>query len=250
MMVAPHAKYIAAVVPIVLFVATFVRSTLGFGEALVSVPILALLVPLKIATPLAVLASITVAVIVVAQDWKHVHVRSAGWLVISSVLGIPLGLWLLKDAPDAVVKALLAVLILVFSIYSLRRQPQYELKDDRLAWMFGLSAGILGGAYGMNGPPLVVYGALRRWSPVHFRATLQGYFLFASALIMFGYLNAGLWTHRVSRYYLYSLPGVVVAVLLGRAANRRLSGRRFYRFVFCGLMLIGVVLLGEALKER
>jgi hypothetical protein len=32
----------------------------------------------------------------------------------------------------------------------------------------------------MNGPPLVIYGALRRWTPERFRATLQGYFLPAS----------------------------------------------------------------------
>jgi hypothetical protein len=36
-----------------------------------------------------------------------------------------------------------------------------ELQDDRLAWLFGFAAGVLGEAYGMNGPPLVVYGALR-----------------------------------------------------------------------------------------
>ncbi len=246
MMLASHATYISIVVPIVLFLATFVRSTFGFGEALVSVPLLALIVPVKIATPLAVLTSITAAAIVVAQDWRHVHVRSAGWLVVSSVFGIPLGLLLLKVAPDVVVKALLALVILAFSIYSLRWKVQPELKNDRLAWLFGFTAGILGGAYGMNGPPLVVYGALRRWSPAHFRATLQGYFLFASALVMLGYLNAGLWTHTVSRYYFHSLPGVMVAVLLGRAVNRRMVDQRFYRFVFVGLALIGVTLLVEA----
>ncbi len=39
----------------------------------------------------------------------------------------------------------------------------------------------------MNGPPLVVYGGMRRWSPQHFRATLQGYFLPASVIGMAGY---------------------------------------------------------------
>ena len=39
----------------------------------------------------------------------------------------------------------------------------------------------------MNGPPLVIYGALRRWSPQHFRATLQGYFLPASLAGLGGY---------------------------------------------------------------
>ena len=56
-------------------------------------------------------------------------------------------------------------------------------------WLIGsgFCSGILGGAYGMNGPPLAVYGSLRRWSPQHFRATLQGYFLPASIIGMAGY---------------------------------------------------------------
>ena len=245
-MTVPLAPYLVLAVPLIMFVATFIRSTLGFGEALVSVPMLALLVPIQTATPLAVLVSVTVALVVVVQDWRHVHLRSAGWMVVSSLLGIPLGLWLLKAAPDPLVKALLATVILVFALYSLYQGSRWELKDDRLAWVFGFAAGVLGGAYGMNGPPLAVYGTLRRWSPVRFRATLQGYFLCASALVLLGYLNAGLWTRTVSRYYLWSLPGLAVAVLLGRAANRRLAGPRFYRLVWGGLLLIGVVLLLEA----
>src|SRR5438067_12323146 len=90
----------------VIFLATLIRSAFGFGEALVAVPLLALLMPVEVAAPLAVLLSITVAAIVVAQDWRHVHLRSAGWLVLSTLAGIPLGLWLLKAVPEPVVKAL------------------------------------------------------------------------------------------------------------------------------------------------
>jgi len=50
----------------VIFVATIVRSTFGFGEALVAVPLLALRIPVSVAAPLAVLVSITVAALVVA----------------------------------------------------------------------------------------------------------------------------------------------------------------------------------------
>ena len=45
---------------------------------------------------------------------------------------------------------------------------------------FGFFAGILGGAYNTNGPPVVIYGSLRKWSPATFRATLQGYFFMAA----------------------------------------------------------------------
>lgn len=249
MTVSPRPDSLAIVVPLVLFAATLVRSTFGFGEALVSVPVLALMVPVKIAVPLAVLASITIAAMVVAQDWKHVHVFSAGKLIISSLLGIPVGLWLLQVTPEAAVKALLALMILAFSIYSLHGGTAGELSDDRFAWLFGFTSGILGGAYGMNGPPLVVYGALRKWSPVRFRATLQGYFLVASAVVMFGLWNAGLWTRDVSRFYVWSLPGLVVAVLLGRIANQRMEGRRFYRVIFAGLLVVGSTLLIEIFRQ-
>ena len=95
----------------------------------------------------------------------------------------------------------------------------------------------------MNGPPLVIYGALRRWSPEHFRATLQGYFLPASLVGMGGYWLAGLWVPAVTRYYLTSLPLVFAAIFLGRVANRRLNGHSFLRYVHVGLIAIGTVLL-------
>ena len=65
----------------VFFCATLIRSALGFGEALVAVPLIAFVLPVEIAAPVAVLVSITVAAVVLAQDWRHVNVRSAMWLV-------------------------------------------------------------------------------------------------------------------------------------------------------------------------
>jgi len=91
----------------------------------------------------------------------------------------------------------------------------------------------------MNGPPLVVYGSLRRWTPERFRATLQGYFLPASFFGMVGYWAAGLWTPHVTRYYLLSLPAVMLAIPLGRAINTRLDTTRFVTLVYVGLFVSG-----------
>jgi uncharacterized membrane protein YfcA len=236
------------IVPIlaVVFLATLIRSAFGFGEALVAVPLLALLMPVEIAAPLAVLLSITVAAVIVIQDWRHVHLGTAGRLVVSTVFGIPLGLLLLTAVAEPVVKAILAVVIIAFSTYCLSRRTPFELKDDRLAWLFGFGAGVLGGAYGMNGPPLVVYGTLRRWSAEHFRATLQGYFLPASLIGMLGYWLAGLWVPAVTGYFFLSLPLAAAAILLGRVVNRRLKGRSFVLYVHVGLIVIGLALLIQA----
>jgi uncharacterized membrane protein YfcA len=234
----------------VVFVATLIRSTLGFGEALVAVPLLALRLPVQVAAPLAVLVSITVASIVMLQQWRQVHMRAAGVLAVSSIVAIPLGLLLLTRVDGRIVKGVLAVVIIAFAAWSLLNRVPFELKRDRLGWLigFGLCAGVLGGAYGMNGPPLVVYGSLRRWSAAQFRATLHGYFLPASLAGMAGYWIAGLWVPAVTRLYLISLPATLVASLLGGIVHGRLPARTFFAYVYAGLLAIGIVLLVQAIR--
>lgn len=234
---------------LVVFAATLIRSAFGFGEALFAVPLLALRLPLAIAAPLAVLISTTIAAIVVAQDWQKIHLRSTLSLVFATLFGIPMGLWLLTSSHQRAAKVALAALIIAFAAYSLIGRKPPELRADSLPWLLGCGffAGVLGGAYGMNGPPLVVYGAMRRWPAREFRATLQGYFLPASLLGMAGYWFQGLWVAPVTHYYLISLPVTVPAILLGRAVNHRLRGEVFLKYVYSGLILIGAVLLVQAL---
>ena len=231
---------------LVLLFASLIRSAFGFGEALIAVPLLALFIPVQVAAPVAMLASITIALIVLLQDWSDVHIRSAGWLVAATAFGIPIGVFALTRLAEPVVKAVLAVLIIAFSAYSLLSSRRLALHDDRRAWLFGFAAGVLGGAYGMNGPPLVIYGGLRGWSPRHFRATLQAYFLPASLMGVAGYWAAGLWTRVVLEDFLVALPGVVVATFVGRMINRRIEAGRFLTYVHVALVVIGAVLLGQA----
>lgn len=235
----------------VVFVATLIRSAFGFGEALFAVPLLALFIPLKIAAPLAVLVSITIAAVVVAQDWRKIHLRSTGWLVGATLFGIPVGLLLLTSSHQQAVKITLAILILAFAVYSLVGSKPPELKQDSRVWLLGCGfvSGVFGGAYGMNGPPLVIYGAMRRWSAQHFRATLQGYFLPASLIGMAGYWLAGLWVPAVTHYYLLSLPVLLPAIWLGRVVNHRLHGEAFLRYIYIGLAGIGAVLLVQSLRH-
>src|SRR3954462_9408032 len=118
--------YVAAVI----FVATLIRSTFGFGEALIAVPLLALRIPVTVAAPLAVLVSVVVAGVIVVQDWRKIEIKSAAWLVTSALFGIPLGLLLLREANDRVVKIILGLIIVLFSVYSLAIKTKPHLKKD------------------------------------------------------------------------------------------------------------------------
>lgn len=234
---------------IISFVATLVRSTFGFGESLIAVPLFILFMPLDVAVPLSVLMSVLVALVVVIQDHSQIHIDSAKWLIIFAILGIPVGLLILIYGNEFWVKIGLGILIIAYSAYALYGKKSIKLPNDNKWWLFicGFLSGILGGAYGVNGPPLVVYGNMRNWSAKHFRATLQAYFLPASFIGILGYMFKGLLTYEVFKYFLISLPAIIPAIFLGRYLNQKLKNDSFFKYVYYGLILIGGFLVINSL---
>lgn len=102
------------------------------------------------------------------------------------------------------------------------------------------------GAYGLNGPPLVIYGNLRQWDSKGFRVTLQAYFLVAGIISLLIYGYKGLLTSEVNELFLYALISTVPAIFLGRFLNHKLSSS-FYKYVFIGLIIIGSILVTSSL---
>lgn len=227
------------------FLATLIRSTFGFGESLVAVPLFLLFIPLSVAVPLSVLISVLVAAIVVAQDHKEIHISSAKWLILFAALGIPLGLCILVYGNQYWVKIVLGLFIIAYSIYSLSAKRTIQLKQDSRLWLFicGFFSGVLGGAYGLNGPPLVIYGNFRGWTAKQFRATLQAYFLPVSFIGLTGYAVKGLVQWAVLKYFLLCLPAIIPAIFLGRYLNHKLHGNHFFRWIYWGLIFIGLLLI-------
>ncbi len=234
---------------IISFIASLVRSTLGFGEALIAVPFFLFFLPVEVAVPLAVMLSIVIALVVVIQDHKKIHFHSAKWLIIYAILGLPVGILVLTYVNETFVKTGLGLLIILYSIYSLYFKNNKTLQEDNKFWLFvcGFLSGVFGGAYGVNGPPLVIYGNLRQWSAKHFRATLQAYFLPVSLLSVVGYYAKGLLTTEVNIYFLYSLITTIPAIFLGRYLNHKLKDGTFFKYVYWGLMLISIVLIVSTL---
>jgi uncharacterized membrane protein YfcA len=228
---------------LIIVVATLVRSTFGFGDALVGMPLLALVIPLRTATPLMAFVGPTIAALMLARTWRRVDFRSTFVLIASTLAGIPFGLYALKNVREVLVDAVLAAVIILFALYSLLRPEFHRLKSARSAPLFGFAAGVLGAATNTNGPPVVFYGALRGWPPESFRATIQGYFLLTGPAILIGQGAAGLLTRTVWRTYIYALPLIVIAVLAGLGLGRRIPAARFYRWIYGLLLAAGVGLL-------
>lgn len=225
----------------ILAVSSFVRSAFGFGDALVAMPLLVLVTELRIATPLVALIGLTIALMILSSQWQEFSLRGVWRLIIATFIGIPFGLLLIQFAPEKLAKLLLGILLILYSFYGLFGLKLPHLKSEKFAGFFGFLAGVLGGGYNTNGPPIIIYGTLRKWSPDYYRINLQGYFLVTNCLIVASHGIAGLWTWQIIHAYFYALPGVIFGIFLGNRLSKSMSARVFEKVIYGLLFLIGVV---------
>lgn len=211
-------------------------------------PLLAMVVELKTATPLVAFVLMTIAAVILLRNWRVVDLNVAWRLVLSSCFGIPVGLFLLKDVPEDLMKVFLGIVVILFSLYNLANR-HLKIIDLRrvgggsvLAYLFGFVAGVLGAAYNTSGVVITVYATLRDWDPDRFRSTLQSYFVFTGLLILASHGLVGLWTPDVLKFYLTSLPLILVGVFLGSRLNRLIPQGQFDGYINVGLLLMGFLL--------
>ena len=227
-----------------IFLGALTRATFGFGEAVVSMPLLALLpIGLHTAASLVGLAGLTVAVLSLAVGLRHVDRRALVRLSISTLTGIPVGLALILWASTGLVEVLLGLVLVGYAAYRLLGAERVTVvPGEHWAYLFGFTSGALGSAYNFNGVPVAVYGTLRRWEPPRFRGTLQAHFLISGAMIVFAQHAGGLWTPELPRLYLLALPVIGVATVTGHVLHRRIPAERFERAVYLLVLALGAVL--------
>ena len=231
----------------ILVSAGFIRGAFGFGDALFAMPLLVLLMPATAAAPQMAFAALWIAMIILVREWKDVDVRPAALLITSAMVGIPCGIWLLVHVDQRIVKCVLGVTVVAFSVWSLRRPGSIQLQTDQSAPAFGFVSGVLGGAFNTGGPPLVIYASLRKWTPQKFRSTMQVYCLVGSTWVITMHSFAGNVTKQTLFHLLVAAPLIVVSTLAGQRLTRHLAMERFVRLVFVVLLLMGVGLVASSL---
>ena len=228
---------------VIIFAATLIRSSMGFGDALIAMPLLVLLIGLKTATPISAMLSITIALLILAGNWKGMQFKSIWRLIVASAIGTPIGLFFLKGNYDSLMQIILGTLLILFSTYKLFVPKLMRISSMKPAYIFGFLAGLFGGAFNTSGPFIVIYAELKNWSPNIFRTTLQGYFLAGNIFIITLHGASGLWTKQVLILFLTALPVIIVTTFLGGKLNHIIPKDKFDKLIYCFLLAIGFLLI-------
>jgi len=230
-------------IALVVFVAAAVQGVMGFGGALVAMPLLVTLVGVQTATPAFAIIG-TVATLLNAIRWRaHVTLGDLAQLVVPAALGIPIGVFFLARVDASIVTRALGVILIVYAAYNLAGWSVPPLHGRSWAFAAGFSSGILSGAFNTGGPPVIVYADARGWTAERFRGNLQTYFVLTSVFLLASHALTGHFTPTVWRTALIGLPALLVGQLLGVRLCRYINPDVFRRLVLVFLLLLGARLI-------
>lgn len=239
-------------VMLAVFLGSLMRATFGFGDSVISMPLLALLpIPFSTSVALVGLVGFTVALFFAVSGWKDKDPIVLKKMSVMTLLGIPFGLLLVRYASQTWISFILGVLLVAYSIFSLTgsRERQERLQkrfiNTNYSYPFGFASGMLGSAYNMNGIPVVLYATMRDWSPRQFTGNVQSHFIISSTLIIISHFIGGFWTKELGVYYLLSIPAVLAAIALGNRIYAYIETDKFKQYVFYLIFVLGIFNLME-----
>lgn len=234
------------------FFGSLMRATFGFGDSVVSMPLLALLpIPFSTAVALVGLVGFTVALFFAISGWKDKDPVVLQKMSVATIIGIPFGLLLIRFAAQEWINLMLGILLMLYALYSIfgskTRQVhlQQKFQNTNYSLPFGFASGMLGSAYNMNGIPVVLYASAREWGPREFIGNVQSHFIVSSTLIIFSHFLSGFWTRDVWIYYIASIPAILLAIRLGNYLYSKIDTEQFKQYVFYMIFLLGLFTLIE-----
>lgn len=231
-------------VVVIVFGSSFTLAVTGFGVALVAMPLLSWLLGVQLAAPLVALYGILLNLVILYHYRLSFNYRATAGIIVSSVIGVPLGVWALSNVDETVVLRLLGLILIGYSSYVLI-VPRLPRISPNPAWAFGFGflAGCLGGAYNAFGPPVIIYGNLRRWSRDEFKSNLQGFFLVNGIVVIIMHAVNGNLTGAVWRTCALAVPASLLGLAAGLWLDRLINPELFRKLVLYLLLLLGLGLL-------
>jgi uncharacterized membrane protein YfcA len=228
---------------ITVFFAILTQSVTGFGLALVSMPILASLVGIRVATPLVVLIAFLAELFLILRYRRSINIGAVWRLTLASAIGIPLGVMALNVLDENVVLSVLGILLILYALYALLNLALPKLEGGIWGYLFGFSSGVLGGAYNVAGPLVIIYGNCRKWVPKEFKGNLQGFFIVGTVVATVSHAISHNLTTTVWRLFLISVPAIGLGLLAGVNLDKYINPVLFRKIVLVGLMVAGVQLI-------
>jgi uncharacterized protein len=235
----------------IVFVAAALQRAVGFGFALLAVPLMAFVVPTKSAVVIVFLTS------TVTCAWVALHLRrQIEWpttrrLGLGAFIGAPIGVIIISAISANTLRLALGVITCLAAIWivvsSRLMRSELVVPHRFTSVSVGLASGVLNTSLATNGPPLVYELRRTGFHGDRFRATISAVFLFSNLIGLPLLAFAGLITPFDLALAAFSLVACVAGIALGSRIGGRMEPSHFAWAVDILLMATGVLTISKVI---
>jgi len=225
--------------------ASFVQRTTGFGFGIFIMTMLPFFLPTYgEATTLSGLLAITTSAVIVWRLRKYVTWQRLWPILLSFIVVSTIAIFALTRVEDHILKQILGVALILISIYFAIFSQRIKLPTTkRVQVTAGTLSGLMGGFFGMQGPPAVLYFIQSEPTKEHYMAMTQTYFLIGNVMMTIVRAYNRFLTTTVLTDYCFGLGGVIIGTCLGTYVFRHIPNRIFRYIVYVYIALSGVIIL-------
>lgn len=231
---------------IIALAALFARGFTGFGSSLIMTPLLMLFLDAKAAVTAAALTQVPVGFWIAFDSRSAIDRSYLKLLLPPSILGIMVGSFALVNFDSDLLKRVFGAITVIFAVRIMLVVRQDSIPSKRwpvgIGYLVGALGGVLGGAFGTSGPPVIVYLEKQVNSKDVLRATLLVYFLVTDSLRLISYALAKLITWHVFLISLAMIPAALIGGYWGARLSTNVGEGPFRLMVGALLFATGVLL--------
>ena len=233
------------IIGLIFFLTSLAYSTFGFGYAMISIPLLSLVLAPKTAVPLSLFMGLGISCYLVISSYKDINIKQILYLLIGSAIGVPFGVLILKNISPEILKIAINAIIITSAIILFFKKGKNILyvNTKLITILVGFLSGFLGGSTGISGPPVILYGLNQKWDKNVFRGNLLNYFTIWGVYTNIGYFLIGM--VDIGTFFKYVIPssiGLIFGAISGKVLCKIIPQKKYDKI--CWILIIALAFLG------
>lgn len=227
-------------------IASFIQRVSGFGFGICIMTILPILLQGKYgeATTLSGMLALTQSFYVACKlrkyiVWKRVLPMLGVFLVISYVC-----IGCIAKFENRMLMHILGVTLILLSLYFLFFSSKIKIRQSVPMQMgLGVVSGVLGGFFGMQGPPAVLYYVQTEPDKYYYAAQTQVFFVSGNVFMTCIRAQNGYLTMDVCKSWLIAIVGVIIGTIVGTYVFDKISSDKLKKVIYGYMIISGIVFI-------
>ena len=225
--------------------AAFVQRVSGFGFGIFIMTVLPYIMPsYGEATTLSGLMAMVTSLIIAIRNYRYLHWKKLFIILFTFLIVSYIAVQFVSIASDGILKKLLGGILIFASIWFLFLSKRVHLPATvPVQISMGTISGLMGGFFGMQGPPAVLYFISSAKQKEEYMAMAQMYFLLGN-IFMTGYrAQCGYLTAAVLHGWCCSIVAVLIGTTLGSIVFRFVSLDILRKIIYAYMAISGIIAL-------